>query len=163
MNTSPDQPVQHLAKLLLLQRSRVAAAEAEYRTSQAAYNKIKEAMEQRKARIEHMREQLDTLTSYVVEFDAGEIARFSGCAAVRRKWLDHDLERDEYWLEDDQRELSEAETQLEETRRRWLQSRARESGIQNLLNDARTARIREVEARLETEAAESITDSRVML
>jgi len=149
--------IQHITKLLRLQSARIAAAETEYRLSQVEYNKVEAAMQTRQARIERMQQQLDSLMNYGAEDDVSERIRFSDGARVRKKWLNHDLERDEYWLKDDQRELNEAATQIDKMRGLWLQARVRETGMQNLLNEARSSQTRETEQRLETEATEFVT------
>jgi len=151
--------IQNLSKLLRLQRSRIAIAEAAYRTSQAECDKINQAMQQRQARIESMQQQLDTLNNYGFEHDVNERVRFADFASARACWLRHDLERDEYWLKDDQRELSDAETKVTAARRSWLQSRSRETSMQRLLKEAQCHQLREVEMRLEAEATEEFSIS----
>lgn len=148
---------QDLNKLLRLQRSRITTAEAAYTLSQAEYNKANMALQKRQARIDQLRKQRDTLMNYGFERDASELVRFFDCAYARRKWVDHDLERDEYWLTDDQRELNTAAKKVKEMRRQWLQLRAREASIERLLNDVQRNQRREVEKQTEIEATEFAT------
>ncbi len=150
----------HLTQLLRLQGLRVSAAEAEYRARRAECDAAEAAMRKRQARIEDLRRQRETLSNYVVAQEAAELTRLAGFASARRAWLDEALERDEYWLKDDERELHEAETQAAEARQRWLRARWRESATQNLLDDTRRALARDAERRQEMEASEQMTTGR---
>ncbi len=152
--------LRHLAQLLRLQGLRVSVAEAEYRTRRAKCETVMAAMRERQARIEDLRHQRTALFDHVATQGATELTRFAGFASARRACLDEALERDEYWLQDDQRELQEAEAQAEEARQQWLRARSRESAAQNLLDDTRRSLARDAEQRQEMEAAEQMIPGR---
>lgn len=145
---------QRLTQLLRLQGLRVSAAESEYCARQTERDAVLEAMQERQARIERLRRQRAALAVYVAGQAAAEFARLAGFANARRAWLDDALERDEYWLLDDERELREAEAKTAQARQQWLHARSREAGAQNLLDDARSLQAREDEQRQETENCE---------
>ncbi|MCF6211498.1 MAG: hypothetical protein L3J88_08110 [Gammaproteobacteria bacterium] len=151
----------HLVQLLRLQGLRVSTAEAEYRARRAKCDTVMAAMRERQARIEDLRHQRTALFEHVATQGAAELTRFAGFASARRAWLDESLERDEYWLQDDERELHEAEAQAEEARQQWLRARSRESGTQNLLDDTRRSLARDAEQRQEMEAAEQMASGRM--
>jgi hypothetical protein len=151
------QRTRQLSQLLRLQGLRVSTAEAAYRVKQNECAVAEAAMQERQVRITRVRQQREALSDYVVGQNAAEFARFAGFASARRAWLDESLERDEYWLSDDQRELREAEAQATEARQQWFRARARETGTQGLLDDTRRARAHEEEQRQEMEIAEQVT------
>jgi len=143
-----------LEKLLRLQKLRITKAEEQYRTSQSEYQKINGAMLQREARIKKMRAEFELLTNLHSKQGVNELVRFSSFAHARKKWLEHDLERDEYWLKDDLQELRQAEMQVIEKRHLWLRTRVHKERLQLLLKDAKTSKSRHIENCLETEIAE---------
>lgn len=152
---------QHLAQLLRLQGLRVSAAEAGYRTKQAECEVVEAAMQKRQTRIEDLRQQRAALSDYVVTQEAAELTRFASFAGARRAWLDEALERDKYWLLDDERELREAEVLVAEARQQWFRARSRESGTQNLLDDTRRTQARDAEQRQEMETDEQMVAGRI--
>jgi len=151
------QRARHLAQLLRLREMRVSAAEAEYRAKQTERDAALAAMRERQKRIEDLRRQRAALSDYVIAQGATEFTRLAGFASARRAWLDEALERDEYWLLDDERELREAEAQVAEARQQWLRARSRETGTQSLLDDTRRTQARDAEQRQEMEASEQVT------
>lgn len=148
-----------LSQLLRLQGLRVSAAERAYRARQAERAAAEAAMQTRQARITRLRSQRTALSDYVIEQSAAEFTRLAGFASARRAWLNESLERDEYWLPDDERELREAEAQAAEARQQWLRARSHETGTQERLDDTRRIRAGDEEQRQETEIAEQATVS----
>jgi len=146
--------VPNLEKLLKLQRIRIATAEEVYRESQIKFKKIQVALLKRQARIEHMRAQLDMLKEFRTRHGVVELVRFSGFANARQCWLEHDLERDEYWLKDDVAELKQADREVIEKRRLWLRARVHETRIQGLVKKAKLSMQLFNENRLESEIEE---------
>lgn len=152
-----------IVQLLRLHRVRVSVAKSNYQTQKAEYIAAVEAVNERRVRIDCLRGQSATLSGYLIDNRSGELARFVRWSNARRDWLDDALERDEYWLLDDEQILQEAETRLSEAKQNWLRACARETGLLQLLQEAQSSVMRQREMLDELEAAEQSATSRVVV
>lgn len=143
-----------IVQLLRLHRIRVSVAKSNYQTEKAEYIAAVEAVNKRRTRIECLRGQRTALSGYVLNDGAIELSRFSRWSNARRDWLDDALERDEYWLMDDEQILQEAETKLFEAKQNWLRACARETSLLRLLQEAKKSVLRQCDMQDELESEE---------
>ncbi|MED5621618.1 hypothetical protein [Ideonella sp. BN130291] len=143
-----------LALLLRLRELRVRTAARHCMLCRHAVEDAQAAVERRQRRIDAWKRRRDDLAQQVVGPAAPAIGRFAASAAALREHLDTELERDEYGLIDDENELDQAQQRLDDAMAQWRRERAREDGVRDLLQQARTEQHQQIELRTDAEAEE---------
>src|SRR5262245_4445925 len=131
-------------RALRVQRARegVAAAQAEV---DAAINQIKQCQQ----RIEQVRRAVEDLQHAVVTSLAPSLPRWAGVTRAQQERLSEQLEREEYGLIQDERELEGAQEKLQQARAELTRALAREDVVRDLANQTRRAQLQERERRSE--------------
>ena len=131
-------------RALRVQRARegVAAAQAEV---DAAQNQIIT----RQQRIEQVRRSVEDLQHAVVTSLAPSLPRWAGVTRAQQERLSEQLEREEYGLIQDERELEGAQEKLQQARAELTRALAREDVVRDLANQAKRAVLQNRERRAE--------------
>ena len=139
---------QQLCKLrgLRVQRAREGVVRAQVEVDQAA-----EVVKQRQREIERLRRSLDELQRAVVTSLAPVLPRWSSYTAAQREKLADRLERDEYALIGDERNLEAANDKLQAARAEVTRALAREDAVRGLANETKRAHAMQREQRAERE------------
>ncbi len=114
-------------RALRVERAREGVAQAQAELAQAA-----DAVRQRQLQIERVRRSLDELQQAVVTTLVSVLPRWSGVTAAQRERLADRLERDEYALTNDERELERAQEKLQAARSELTRALAREDAVRGL-------------------------------
>lgn len=149
MSRLPDpQEAQQLCRLrqLRAQRARDACKQA-----QAAVVSAQAAIHSRQRQIEQGRQAIDAWAKSVVNELAPQLPRWSNLIVAQRDRLSERLERDEYALIDDERQLEQAQEQAQQARAALTRALAQEDAVRGLLAQARQALGAERERRAEVE------------
>ena len=125
-------------------RERIAPAQCEVDTATAAVAAGQRA-------IEDCRRQLDSLVHALVHTLAPRLPRWATTASAHRDRLADRLERAEYALVGDQRELEQAQENLQRKRAELTRELAREDAVDGLVEETRHARAQWREQRAERE------------
>ncbi len=141
---------QQLVRLrtLRVQRAREACAAAA-----AAIAAAQQAVADRQRQINRVRAEQDALGRSMAEGFGGGLARWSRLLVVQRDKLADRLERDEYALVGDERQLEEAQEAAAQARAELTRALAREDAVRGLLGEAQkaVALLREQRAEAEQE------------
>lgn len=136
----------HRLRSLRVQRARARIAEAE-----AAVGKAAATLQDRQRLVDEGRRRLDALAHAVAYGLGAQLPRWSQTALAQRDRLADRLERDEYALIGDQRELEETQEALQRARAELTRALAREDAVAGLVGDVRRALGALREQRLERE------------
>jgi hypothetical protein len=139
---------QQLCKLrsLRVQRAREGVVQAQAEVDRAA-----EVVKERQRKIEHLRDSLEKLQNAVVTSLVPVLPRWSSVAAAQREKLADRLERDEYALIGDERNLEAAHEKLQAARAEVMRALAREDAVRGLANETKRAHALRREQRAELE------------
>ena len=139
---------QQLCKLrsLRVQRAREGVVQAQAEVDRAA-----EVVKERQRKIEHLRDSLEKLQNAVVTSLVPVLPRWSSVAAAQREKLADRLERDEYALIGDERNLEAAHEKLQAARAEVTRALAREDAVRGLANETKRAHALQREQRAELE------------
>ena len=139
---------QQLCKLrnLRVQRAREGVVQAQAEVDRAA-----ELVKERQRKIEHLRDSLEKLQNAVVTSLVPVLPRWSSVAAAQREKLADRLERDEYALIGDERNLEAAHEKLQAARAEVTRALAREDAVRGLANETKRAHALRREQRAELE------------
>jgi hypothetical protein len=137
---------QQLCKLraLRVQRAREGVAQAQSEVERAA-----DVVRQRQQQIERVRRSIEELQHAVVTTLAPMLPRWSGVTTAQRERLTDRLERDEYALIGDERELEGAQEKLQQARAELTRALAREDVVRDLAKQARRAQTQDRDRRAE--------------
>jgi len=139
---------QQLCKLraLRVQRAREGVAQA-----QAEVERAVEAIKARQRQIERVRRSIDELQHAIVTSLAPTLPRWSSFTAAQREKLADRLERDEYALIGDERNLEQAQEKLQAARSELTRALAREDAVRGLATETKRAHALQRERRAELE------------
>ena len=139
---------QQLCKLrsLRVQRAREGVVQAQAEVDRAA-----EVVKERQRKIEHLRDSLEKLQNAVVTSLVRVLPRWSSVATAQREKLADRLERDEYALIGDERNLEAAHEKLQAARAEVMRALAREDAVRGLANETKRAHALRREQRAELE------------
>jgi hypothetical protein len=137
---------QQLVRLrgLRVQRARERVAQAQAEVALAA-----EAVRSRQQQIERVRRSIEELQHAIVTSLAPSLPRWSGVTGAQQERLADRLERDEYALIQDERNLEAVQERLQEARAELTRALAREDVVRDLAHQARRARVSDRERRAE--------------
>ena len=145
-------PKRHEAQQLCKLRSlRVQRARAGVVQAQAEVDRAAEVVKERQRKIEHLRDSLEKLQNAVVTSLVPVLPRWSSVAAAQREKLADRLERDEYALIGDERNLEAAHEKLQAARAEVTRALAREDAVRGLANETTRAHALRREQRAELE------------
>jgi len=139
---------QQLCKLraLRVQRAREGVVQAQVEVDRAA-----EAVKDRQRKVERLRRSIEQLQQAVVTSLAPTLPRWSSIAGAQREKLTDRLERDEYALIGDERNLEAAQEKLQAARAEVTRALAREDAVRGLANETKRAHAMQREQRAERE------------
>jgi hypothetical protein len=131
---------------LRVQRAREACAKAKAEVDQA-----RAAVHERQRAIERSQREMSALADAVVTTLAPALPRWSQLVAANRERLADRLERDEFGLIDDERELEQAQERAQQAGAELTRALAREDAVRGLAKQARRAVLHAREQRVEIE------------
>lgn len=131
---------------LRVQRAREAVAKAKLEVEQA-----EAVVEARQRTIACTQREIVTLADAVVTTLAPQLPRWSGMVSATRERLADKLEREEYALIDDERELEQARERVQQAGAELTRALAREDAVRGLAKQARKAVLHAREQRVELE------------
>lgn len=131
---------------LRVQRAREACAKAKLEVERA-----QAAVRERQRTIERGQREMAALAEAVVTTLAPALPRWSGMVAANRERLADQLERDEYALIDDERELEQTQERAQQAGAELTRALAREDAVRGLAKQARSAVLHAREQRTEIE------------
>ena len=131
---------------LRVQRAREAVAKAKLEVVQA-----EGVVEARQRTIACTQREIVTLADAVVTTLAPQLPRWSGMVSATRERLADKLEREEYALIDDERELEQARERVQQAGAELTRALAREDAVRGLAKQARKAVLHAREQRVELE------------
>jgi hypothetical protein len=144
---SPRDAAQMLRlRSLRVQRAREAVAKAKLEVEQA-----EAVVEARQRTIASTQREIVTLADAVVTTLAPQLPRWSGMVSATRERLADKLEREEYALIDDERELEQARERVQQAGAELTRALAREDAVRGLAKQARKAVLHAREQRVELE------------
>jgi len=133
-------------RALRVQRAREGVAQA-----QVEVNNAMEAIARRQQQIERVRRAVEDLQHAVVTSLAPSLPRWSGVTQARQEKLSEQLEREEYGLIQDERDLEAAQEKLQQARAELTRALAREDVVRDLASQAKRAQTQHRERRAERE------------
>ncbi len=131
---------------LRVQRAREACAKAKVEVEHA-----QAAVRERQRAIERSQREMTALADAIVTTLAPALPRWSGLVAANRERLADRLERDEYALIDDERELEQKQELAQQAGAELTRALAREDAVRGLAQQARKAVLHAREQRIELE------------
>lgn len=131
---------------LRVQRAREAVAKAKLDVQQA-----EAVVEARQRTIESTQREIVALADAVVTTLAPQLPRWSAMVSATRERLADKLEREEYGLIDDERELEQARERAQQAGAELTRALAREDAVRGLAKQARKAVLHAREQRVELE------------
>lgn len=141
-----------LNELLHLRELRSAAAARDCALRRQELEAAEAAVSRRIAQISQWQQRRADLAAQIVGPHARDIARFAASTHARRAHIHEQIEREEYALLDDERDLQLAQERLAEALALWSRERAREDGVRGLVRLEVQRAVQEAEAQLEAEA-----------
>lgn len=146
-------PKRHEAlQLCKLRALRVTRAREAVVAAQADVDKAAAAVKDRQRKIEQLRNSLDELQNAVVTTLAPQLPRWSSFTSAQREKLADRLERDEYALIGDERNLEAEQEKLQAARAEVTRALAREDAVRGLADETKRAHALRREQRAEIEA-----------
>ena len=139
---------QQLARLRAL---RVQRARERIAPAQAAVDQALQAVRERQQKIALLRKQLTESREAVVTSLAPTLPRWSAVTGAHLDRLAEQLERNEYFLTEDDRALEAAQERLQQAKAELTRALAREDAVQGLARQVKRARLLEREQRAERE------------
>jgi hypothetical protein len=136
-------------QLCRLRALRVQRAREQVAQAQAEVDKAVDKVRQRQVQIEKVRRSIEELQHAVVTSLAPVLPRWSGVTRARQEKLADRLERDEYALIGEERELEAAQEKLQQARAELTRALAREDVVRDLANQTRRAQLQDRERRSE--------------
>ena len=131
---------------LRVQRAREACAKAKLEVEKA-----QAVVRERQRAIERSQREMAALADAVVTTLAPALPRWAGLVAANRERLADRLERDEYALIDDERELEQTQERAQQAGAELTRALAREDAVRGLAQQARKAVLHAREQRIELE------------
>ena len=138
-------------QLARLRRLREDAAFTAVERCRDALAERQRVVQEREQQIKAVRDERLTLFAWQVGPGAPALPRLALIASARQAGLDDELERAEFGLIDERRQLTKAEQALAAARAEWARAQARSEAAQTLADDARHALGRNREQRAERE------------
>jgi len=142
------QEAQQLARLRAL---RVQRARERIAPAQAAVDQAVQAVRERQQKIALLRNQLTESREAVVTSLAPTLPRWAAVTGAHLDRLTEQLERNEYFLTEDDRALEGAQERLQQAKAELTRALAREDAVQGLARQVKRARLLEREQRAERE------------
>jgi len=139
---------QQLARLRAL---RVQRARERIAPAQAAVDQAVRALRERQQKIAALRTRLTESRAAVVTSLAPTLPRWSALAGAHLEQLVDQLDRNEYFLREDDHALEAAQEQLQQARSELTRALAREDAVQGLVRQVKRTRLLEREQRAERE------------
>jgi leucyl-tRNA synthetase len=140
-------------QLCRLRQLRVQRARDNCKQAQAAVVSAQETVNSRQQQIVQGRQAIDEWGRAVVNELAPQLPRWASLIVAQRDRLSERLERDEYALIDDERQLEQVQEQAQQARAALTRALAQEDAVRGLLAQARqalgAARERRAEVELE--------------
>ena len=150
--TAARMPRPHEAhQLARLRALRVQRARERIAPAQAAVDQAIQALQERQRKIAQLRHQLSESREAVVTSLAATLPRWSAVAGAHLDRLTEQIERNEYFLTEDDRALEGAQEQLQQAKADLTRALAREDAVQGLAREVKRARQLEREQRAERE------------
>ena len=143
--------VSEARQLARLRRLREDAAFTAVERCRDALAERQRVVQEREQQIKAVRDERMTLFTWQVGPGAPALPRLALIASARQAGLDDELERAEFGLIDERRQLTKAEQALAAARSEWTRARARSEAAQTLADDARRALGRDRDQRAERE------------
>lgn len=147
-----DDALHDLNELLRLRELRTAAAARDCALRRQELQAAEAAVSRRIAQITHWQQRRADLAAQIVGPHARDIARFAASTQARRAHIHEQIEREEYALLDDERDLHLAQERLADALARWSREHAREDGVRDLLRLEVQRAVELAEAQIEAEA-----------
>ena len=153
--TSARMPRLHEAQQLARLRAlRVQRARERIAPALAAVDQAAQAVQQRQSKIAQLRSQLSESREAVVTSLAPALPRWSAVAGAHLDRLAEQLDRNEYFLTEDDRTLEAAQEHLQQAKAELTRALAREDAVQGLAREVKRARLLERDQRAERELDE---------
>jgi hypothetical protein len=147
-------PPKELSQLLRLRQVRVDAAEAQVRAQRAACEAAQAVVEQRQRTIEEDRRSMAQQAEFAVGQGAVDLPRMAAYVNAFRASLKDKIERGEYALGGEKRELEDSRALLVQKQREWMREQSRHKGIEEALRRSRRAKTQRQETQAEDEVDE---------
>ena len=129
-----------------MQRAREHIAPA-----QAAVDEAAQAVQERQRKITLLRSQLSESRQAVVTSLAATLPRWAAVTSAHLDRLVEQLDRNEYFLTEDDRALETAQEHLQQVKAELTRALAREDAVQGLVREVKRARLLEREQKAERE------------
>lgn len=142
-----------LAPLVRLRDLREGSARREWLARCAVVRERQERLRAREEGIAALQGSMRELRLWLRGVEPAEQLRLALLADARRRAIEHDLERETTIAIDERNALAQAERDAASARAAWERARLRREAVQGWFDRARRARLRQREARVETDLA----------